>query len=101
MAIPDYLSVFVAYVENQPACAGWIYYSSPHFAGLWGGSTLATYRGRGLYTAVLAARVREARARGVPYLTIDAGSMSRPIVERLGFVTITCATGCEFKIEAE
>jgi GNAT superfamily N-acetyltransferase len=100
MAIPNYLSVFVAYVEGQPACAGWIYYSSPHFAGLWGGSTLAAYRGRGLYTAVLAARVREARARGVPYLTIDAGAMSRPIVERHGFVTITCATGCEFKIEA-
>ena len=101
MTIPNYLSVFAAYVEDQPACAGWIYYSSPHFAGLWGGSTLAAYRGRGLYTAVLATRVREAHARGVPYLTIDAGAMSRPIVERHGFVTITCATGGEFKIEAE
>jgi GNAT superfamily N-acetyltransferase len=100
MAIPNYLSVFVAYVEDKPACAGWTYYSPGHFAGLWGGSTLEAYRGRGLYTAVLAARVREARARGVRYLTIDAGSMSRPIVARCGFEVITYATACEWKNSA-
>ena len=72
-------------------------YNPGHFAGLWGGSTLAAYRGRGLYTALLAARVREARARGVPYLTIDAGAMSRPIVARHGFEVITYATACEWR----
>jgi hypothetical protein len=97
MAIPDYLSVFVAYSDGTPACAGWTYYSPGHFAGLWGGSTLAAYRGRGLYTAVLAARVREAHQRGVRYLTIDAGSMSRPIVARHGFEVIAHATACEWK----
>jgi hypothetical protein len=97
MAIPNYLSVFVAYVDSQPACVGWTYYSPGHFASLWGGSTLEAHRGRGLYTAVLAARVREARARGVPYLTIDAGNMSRPIVARHGFEVITYATACEWK----
>lgn len=97
MAISNYLSVFVAYVDGKPACAGWTYYSPGHFAGLWGGSTLEAYRGRGLYTAVLAARVREARARGIRYLTIDAGSMSRPIVARYGFEVITYATACEWK----
>ena len=50
-----------------------------------------------LYTALLAARVQEARARGVPYLTIDAGEMSRPIVARHGFATITTATACEWQ----
>ncbi len=97
MNIPGYLSVYVAYVGETPACAGWIYFNEGQFASLWGGSTLAAYRGRGLYTALLAARVREARARGVPYLTIDAGEMSRPIVARHGFQTITTATACEWK----
>ncbi len=97
MNIPGYLSVYVAYVGETPACAGWIYFNEGQFASLWGGSTLAAYRGRGLYTALLAARVREARARGVPYLTIDAGEMSRPIVARHGFQTITTAIACEWK----
>ena len=97
MAIPGYLSIYVAYVAEQPAAIGWTYFYDGHFAGLWGGSTVADYRRRGLYTALLAARVREARARGVPYLTIDAGEMSRPIVTRHGFQTITTATACEWK----
>lgn len=100
MAIPGYLSVFVAYVAGVSACAGWTYYNPGHFAGLWGGSTLPAYRGRGLYTAVLAARVREARARAIPFLTIDAGSMSRPIVARHGFELLTMATACEMKYHA-
>jgi GNAT superfamily N-acetyltransferase len=97
MRMPDYLSVYVAYVDGAPACAGWVYFDKGHFAGLWGGSTVEKQRGRGLYTALLAARVQEARARGVPYLTIDAGEMSRPIVARHGFQTITTATACEWK----
>jgi GNAT superfamily N-acetyltransferase len=101
MAIPGYLSVYVAYVDGVPACTGWTYFSQGRFAGLWGGSTLEAYRGHGLYSAVLAARIREARERGVPYLTIDAGPMSRPIVARHGFVTITTATECSLKIGEE
>ncbi len=100
MGIPGYLSVYVAYVDETPACAGWTYFDKGRFAGLWGGSTLEAYRGRGLYTALLAARVREARARDVPYLTIDAGEMSRPIVARHGFQTITTATACEWPATA-
>jgi len=94
MRIPGYLSVYVGYVEDTPACAGWIYFNKGHFAGLWAGSTIERYRGRGLYSALLATRVREARARSVPYLTIDAGDMSRPIVARHGFVTITTVIDC-------
>ena len=62
---------------------------------------MAAYRGRGLYTALLAARVHEARLRGVPYLTVDAGSMSRPIVARHGFEIITWATDCNWEVPAE
>ncbi len=96
LGIPGYLSVYIAYIEDLPACAGWTYFNKGHFAGLWGGSTLEQYRGRGLYTAVLAARIKEALERGVPYLTIDAGAMSRPIVARYGFELLTYATACEW-----
>ena len=64
------------------------------FASLWGGSTLPELRGRGLYTGLLAARLQEARARGARYLTVDAGPMSRPILERRGFRLLTHATAC-------
>jgi GNAT superfamily N-acetyltransferase len=92
---PDYLSVYVAYAENGPAACGWIRFpeASP-FAGLWGGATLPELRNRGFYTALLAARVQEARARGWRYVTIDAGHMSRPIVEKRGFRLLTYATAC-------
>ena len=99
MDIPGYLSVYIAYVDDVPASTGWTYFGKGQFAGLWGGSTLEAYRGRGLYTSLLAARVQEARRRGVTYLTIDAGSMSRPIVARHGFEVITYATDCTLRIE--
>lgn len=101
MDIPGYVSVYVAYVEQQPACAGWTYFDTPgQFASLWGGSTVAEHRGRGLYTGILAARVQEARERGFRFLTIDAGEMSRPIVARHGFRFLTHAHACEWKAPA-
>lgn len=90
----DYVSVYVAYVDERPVSSAWITFHKGHFAGLWGGSTLEAYRGQGWYTALLAARVQEARARGVRYLTIDASPMSRPIVEKSGFQAIATATEC-------
>lgn len=62
------------------------------FAGLWGGSTLAGWRRRGIYRALVATRARIARRYGVRYLQVDASDDSRPILERLGFVAITTTT---------
>ncbi|GAA3570261.1 GNAT family N-acetyltransferase [Amycolatopsis ultiminotia] len=62
------------------------------FAGLWGGATLPGWRGRGLYRALVAHRVRVARAHGVRYLLVDALPTSRPILQRLGFVAVTTTT---------
>ena len=98
LQIPGYLSVYVAYVDDEPACAGWIYYNATSdFAGLWGGSTVEQYRGRGLYTAVLAARVQEAIRRGRRFLTIDASLMSEPIVKRHGFRLLAYAHACKWE----
>jgi GNAT superfamily N-acetyltransferase len=52
---------------------------------LYGGATLERARGRGAYRALLRARWDEAAARGTPALMTQAGAMSRPILERLGF----------------
>ena len=53
---------------------------------LFGGSVLPEARGRGVYRALVRARWEAAAARGTPALTVQAGRMSRPICERLGFV---------------
>ncbi|RKT54830.1 GNAT family N-acetyltransferase [Saccharothrix australiensis] len=62
------------------------------FAGLWGGSTLAEWRGRGTYRALVALRAQIAAARGTRYLNVDATEDSRPILQRLGFTAITTTT---------
>lgn len=62
------------------------------FAGLWGGSTLVRWRGKGIYRALLAHRARLAVPRGVRYLQVDATEDSRPILQRLGFTAITTTT---------
>ncbi len=67
------------------------------FGGLWGGSTLAQWRGRGIYRALIAHRARVALERGVKYLQVDATEDSRPILERLGFVAVTTTTGYAWK----
>ena len=52
---------------------------------LYGGATLPRARGRGAYRALLRARWDEAITNGTPALLTQAGAMSRPILERVGF----------------
>lgn len=89
---PDVYSVYIAYIDGMPASAAWIdFHAGSDFAGLWGGSTLEAYRGRGLYTDLVAVRADEAIKRGVRYLMIDSSPMSRAILEKLGFTRL-CET---------
>jgi GNAT superfamily N-acetyltransferase len=67
------------------------------FAGLWGGSTLPEWRGRGIYRALIAYRAQVALRRGAKYLQVDASEDSRPILERLGFVKVTTTAGYVWK----
>jgi GNAT superfamily N-acetyltransferase len=98
LQIPGVLRVYLAYHQGQPAGTGWVYLH-PHnpFASLWGGSTLAEQRGKGLYRAMLQARVQAALDRGYRFLAIDAGPMSGPIVEKYGFRQITTAQDFAWK----
>lgn len=92
---PDLVHVVVAELDGEPASAAWSSFTpgSP-FVGLFGGATVPEARGRGLYRALVAARMREAATRGARVATVDAGPMSRPILERLGFTALTVTTPC-------
>jgi GNAT superfamily N-acetyltransferase len=95
---PEQMSIYVAYVDDQPASAAWIYFpQNSLFASLWGGSTIERYRNRGLYTALLAVRAQEAKDRQVKYLTVDASSMSRPILEKFGFEVMAWSYPCKWE----
>jgi hypothetical protein len=73
-----------AWVDEEMVSAGT---SAPTPQGLllYGGATLERARGRGAYRALIRARWDEAVTRGTPALMTQAGAMSRPILERLGF----------------
>lgn len=98
----ELISIYVAYVEDEPATTGWIeFYPGKPVAGLWGGSTRVAFRGQGLYKSLLAVRAQEALRRGVSYLTVDASPMSRPILERLGFQLVAISNPCTWQVKHE
>lgn len=89
----DNTTVFAAEAGGQVVSAAWLVCKyGNEFAGLWGGSTRAEWRGRGIYRALVARRAQLAVERGVRYLQVDASDDSRPILERLGFTAITTTT---------
>lgn len=89
LKIKDYLSVYAAYVDNQPASIAWTYFPTGQFATLFAGSTIKEYRNQGLYTNLLATRIQEIRERGYHYAIVETGDMSGPIVEKHGFQHLT------------
>jgi GNAT superfamily N-acetyltransferase len=97
LAVPGYLSVYAAYVEDTPASIAWTYFPRGQFATLFGGTTLAEYRGRGLYTSLLHLRLREIRERGYSFAVVETGAMSRSIVEKHGFGQLTTVWDYEWQ----
>jgi hypothetical protein len=92
-AAPDDYIVLTAEAAGQVVAAGWLEMRpGSQFAGLWGGATLAQWRGRGIYHALVARRAQLAAARGVRYLQVDASSDSAPILQRLGFQPLATTT---------
>jgi GNAT superfamily N-acetyltransferase len=92
-AAPQRLSVYLAMDHGHCVSAGWVrFHPGTAFADLWGGATRPHWRGRGIYRALVAQRAAEAKARGFRFLTVDASSESRPILERLGFRALTTTT---------
>jgi len=97
LQIPGYLSVYAAYVNEKPVSVAWTYFPRGRFATLYGGTTLSEHRNRGLYTTLLNLRLKEIFKRGYPFAVVEAGSMSRPIVERHGFHHLTTVYDYEWE----
>ncbi len=92
-ADPGRLRILWASAEGEVVSAAWLEFNpGTEFAGLWGGSTLAGWRRRGIYRALVAMRAQLAVAAGYTYLQVDASFQSRPILERLGMVAVTSTT---------
>ena len=80
--------LFVAYCDGVPAAAA-SYVPFERSAFLMGGVVLANYRGRGLYRALVQARLAHAHARGITLATSHAReATSAPILDKLGFETV-------------
>nr|WP_276610711.1 GNAT family N-acetyltransferase [Kineococcus siccus] len=78
---------------DQLVSAGWLsLVPDSGFAGLWGGSTLPSHRGRGAYRCLVARRARIAAGLGVRHLHVDASPDSRPLLERFGFTAVATTT---------
>ena len=92
-ADPDSVVAVVAMAGDRPVSSARMeFVPGTDFAGLWGGGTVAEWRGRGIYRALIAHRARIAAARGYQYLQVDASDESRPILQRLGFSTLGTTT---------
>lgn len=92
---PHSLCLYVAYIDGMPASTAQVsFYPQRPFASFVRAATLPSYRGRGLFTALVATVIQETRQRGIRFIDTDASAMSRPILEKLGFQMLTWAHPC-------
>lgn len=97
----DDMEMWVAEHDGRVVSAGRLEpVDGTEFAGIWGGSTLAEYRGRGIYRALTAARARSAMGHGKRYINSDSTEFSRPILERSGFRKVSTTTPYEWRRDA-
>ena len=75
----------LATVDGEPAGAAGIILYPPGGAIINGGSVRPKFRGRGIYRALVAARLEIGRRAGVAGLIVWGGDMSAPILAGLGF----------------
>lgn len=72
--------------DRPVATASYNIFQALGFGFLWGGSTVPEARGRGAYSALVTARMQDARARGLHHVGLHAmTTTSAPILARQGF----------------
>ncbi|MDH2414789.1 GNAT family N-acetyltransferase [Nocardioides sp. CER19] len=93
LSLDDGMELWVAEADGRMVSAGRLEpVAGTDFAGIWGGSTLEEWRGRGIYRALTAARARSALRGGKTFIHSDSTEYSRPILERYGFVKVSTTT---------
>ena len=98
LALDDGMELWVAEADGQVVCAGRLEpVAGTDFAGIWGGSTLQEWRGRGIYRALTSARASSALRAGKTLIHSDSTEYSRPILERYGFVKVSTTTPYEWR----
>jgi GNAT superfamily N-acetyltransferase len=80
--------VLLATLDGEPAGSAGVTFVPPAGAIINGGAVRPKFRGRGVYRAMVAARLAMAREAGVSGLLVWGGDMSAPILARLGFETV-------------
>jgi GNAT superfamily N-acetyltransferase len=77
---------YLAFADGEPVAVARALFAADCPAVLMiSGAVVPHARGRGIYRALVRARWDDAVAAGTPALCTQAGAMSRPILERLGF----------------
>jgi len=90
---PGNLLLWTARAAGEMVSAGWLrLHEGTRFASLWGGATVAEWRGRGLYGHLVGLRLAVARQAGYRYVTVDCSADSLPILERRGFHRLAVVT---------
>jgi hypothetical protein len=80
-------ATYLAWIDHRPVAAAEALYAAAGIIAA-GGATIPEARGKGAFQALVLARWEDAAVRGTPALVCHAGDMSRPILERLGFVPV-------------
>jgi hypothetical protein len=87
---PQTLSIYISYVNSEPAASGRaLLFKGSSFCGLYGGQTRERFRGRGLFSRIVHARLVEGKDKGYTYGIVDALPTSEPILRKLGFEALT------------
>ncbi|MGB4780147.1 GNAT family N-acetyltransferase [Microbacterium sp.] len=93
LADDDGMELWIAEAAGEVVSAGRLEpVPGTDFAGIWGGATLETWRGKGIYRALTSARARSALALGKSLVHSDSTEYSRPILERSGLIKVSTTT---------
>lgn len=96
---PESIGIYVAYLDEIPVGSSRSsFHSQSQFSGLWGGTVLPEYRSKGVYRAMVRQRALDAQHFGARYLRVDALPTSQPILERLGFQSISMTVPCVWSL---
>jgi hypothetical protein len=76
--------------DSEPVSSGYMFHKiGARFALLCGGTTKAPWRGKRVYTSLVAERAKHAVDRGAEYLSVEASPESLPILMKLGFTALS------------